>query len=50
MSNWQRANTDWMRGRWGMMTHFLADLADLEGTGVSVEEFWRAWESRGMRG
>ena len=47
MSDWKRANTDWMhQARWGMMTHFLADLTDIEDTtDEATQKFWRDWEA-----
>ena len=47
MSDWKRANTDWMhQARWGMMTHFLADLIDIEGaTEEESQRFWREWDA-----
>ncbi len=47
MSDWKRANTDWMhKARWGMMTHFLYEICDYEGaTDESCQKFWRDWEA-----
>jgi len=47
MSDWKRANTDWMhKARWGMMTHFLADFTDVQGaTEEDNQKFWRDWDA-----
>ena len=39
--NWQRANPDWMRdARWGVMTHYLADLPSSKEPADMTPEQW----------
>ena len=47
MTEWKRADTDWMhKARWGMMTHYLYELTDTEdASDEAVHKFWRDWDA-----